>query len=113
MTARLLLPSLVLLAACGQQPSQPDNAAAGPPKESGYIAKVKALPAGQREGVLFRAIQKSGGQACQGVTEVQDMAPTPAGQPVWRVICVDRTPWRVSLADDGTAFVTGVPQAGR
>ena len=108
MTRKLCsLAPLALLAACGAQegtPAPTNNTAA---EEHGYIARVQALPAGQREGVLFRAIQSGGGSACQGVKQVDNLPATPAGQPAWRVTCMDGSLWRVALADNGTAYVTG------
>lgn len=101
-----LLVGLVLLAGCDQAPAPaPQNSST--PAEHGYIARVQALPPGQREGVLFRAIQGGGGSACQGVKQVDTMAPLPSGQPAWRVTCIEGSQWRVALADDGTAYVTG------
>lgn len=95
---------LALLAACGQPaPSPTANAAA----ETGYIARVQALSSGQRAGVLLRAITKSGGEGCQGVTQVETMPTSKAGQPTWRVTCAEGSQWMVVLGDDGTALVTG------
>lgn len=103
---RRVTPALVLLAtACGQP--APPPAPKPKPTESGYIARVQALPPGQRDGVLFRAIRASGGQACQEIKQVETAPPVRAGQPHWRVTCIDGSQWSVSLADDGTALVTG------
>jgi hypothetical protein len=99
--AALLLP--LALAACGDPAPQ----APPKPKESGYIARVQALTPGQRDGVLFRAIQAGGGQACQGTKLVEPLSPLRNGQPRWRVTCEEGSQWLVSLADDGTALVTG------
>ena len=98
--------ALLLLAGCGgPAPSTTGNAAATA-AESGYIARVQALTPRQREGVLFRAIQNGGGQACQGVDKVEALAPT-KGRPNWRVTCPGDSQWLVTLSDDGTAIVTG------
>ncbi len=94
------------VAACGQPAPAP--VATATPAETGYIARVQALSPGQREGVLFRAIQGSpGGQGCQGIDQVESRPATKAGQPVWRVTCDGGAQWAVMLADDGTALVTG------
>jgi len=104
-----LAPVLIaaLLAACSGSAPQPAPTATNS-GESGYIAKVQALSAGQRAGVLFRAVQKSGGQGCQGVTQVETMPATKAGEPTWRVTCAEGSQWMVALSDNGTALVTGV-----
>lgn len=107
MRAPLLLSPFVLLAACGQPAPQQTNTASPAPKETGYIARVQALPPGQREGVLFRAIRSSGGQSCQEIKQVEPLPTPPSGQPAWRVTCLDGGQWRVALTDDGTALVTG------
>lgn len=111
MTKLAPLALLALLAACGK-PATTDTAPK-PAAETGYIAKVQALPPGQREGVLFGAIQKGGGQACQGVKQVETMPATKTGQPVWRVTCDEGSQWSIALADDGTALVTGARDMGR
>lgn len=101
------LAAFILLAGCGQPAPAPAPKATAP-AETGYIARVQALAPGQRDGVLFRAIQRApGGQTCQGVTLVEPRAPTKAGQPVWRVTCEGGAQWSVMLSDDGTALVTG------
>jgi hypothetical protein len=106
MIKRASLGGLVLLAACGQPATAPTNTAA-PAAEHGYIARVQALSPGQRAGVLFRAIEKSGGKGCQGVAQVEPMPASKTGQPTWRVTCVESSQWIVVLSDDGTALVTG------
>jgi hypothetical protein len=104
-TSRLLFLAVLLpVAGCGPS-STP--APAPKPKETGYIARVQGLTTGQREGVLFRAIQAGGGQACQGIKLVESLPPQRPGQPSWRVTCDEGSQWLVSLADDGTALVTG------
>ena len=96
---------LVLIqAGCGRAPDATGNISAA---EHGYIAKVQALSPRQRDGVLFRAIQRGGGAACQNVVQTETMPATRAGQPVWRVTCPDGSQWMVALADDGTAVITG------
>lgn len=92
-----------LLTGCDRPAPQP----ARPAGERGYIAKVQALSPGERAGVLFRAVQKSGGQGCQGITQVEIMPPAKTGEPTWRVTCAEGSQWMVALSDDGTALVTG------
>lgn len=110
---KMILPLAMsgLLAACGQPASETANTAttanAAAATPSGYIAKVKALPPGQRDGVLFRAIQQGGGDSCQGVQKVEALDATKQGHPNWRVTCPGGAQWIVTLSDDGTALVTG------
>jgi len=101
---RLPLLLVAPLAACGQPsaPAAPANATSG---ETGYIARVEALPQGQLRGVLFRAI-RDGGSTCPQLTGFERIAPV-AGRPAWNATCSDRGRWRVILSDDGTASVTG------
>lgn len=97
----------VLLAACGQTAEPVANRSAATAGEHGYIAKVKALGTSQREGVLFRAIRSGGGASCQDIKQVDDKPATRDGQPAWLVTCIDDSQWYVTLADNGTATVTG------
>lgn len=103
----VLLAPLAVLAACQSPTDTAANNAAAAPAEHGYIAKVQALPPGQRDLVLFRAIQKGGGSACQGVTGVETLPVNKLGQPMWRATCAEGAQWLVTLSDDGTALVTG------
>ncbi len=93
--------ALLLLAACGGEAAREEAAAA--PAAGGYVARVRALPEGQRHGVLFRAIRDAG-RACQGVTASQE-AGAPGAPAAWLATC-DDAQWVVTLADDGTATVT-------
>ncbi len=104
-----VVPALAL-AGCGSQPAaeQPANAnVAAAPAETGYIAKVLALPPRQLNGVLYRAIDDAK-QPCQGIAGVERQADR-QGKPVWAVRCVDNSAWLVALGDDGIADVTGLP----
>lgn len=97
----------VALAACSQQPAN-DNAVASVTNnaaDTGYIARVKALPDGQLRGVLLRAIT-DGGETCQGVQDLS-REPDREGQPVWSVRCTEGSTWVITMADDGVAKVTG------
>lgn len=97
------------LAGCSSEPrSDPqNNAAAAAPRESGYIARVTALPAGQLRGVLFRAVADAG-RGCQAIQDYSREADR-KGKPVWSARCSDGSVWMVALSDDGVAQVTGVP----
>jgi len=98
-----------LLAACGSPPAADpvatDTAAA--PAETGYIAKVLALPPRQLNGVLYRAIDDAK-RPCQGIAEAIRQGDR-NGKPVWAVRCVDNSAWLIALGDDGMADVTGIP----
>ena len=101
---KLSLLLLLPLAACGtaeERAAAPTNNTA----ETGVIAQVESLPEGQVRGVLFRAI-RDGGQPCPQLTSFQ-RAGSEAGRPVWTANCSDQSAWRIVLADDGTATVTG------
>jgi len=99
------------LAGCGQQPGNTaitTNAVA--PVETGYIAKVLALPQGQLNGVLYRAIDDAK-RPCQGIAG-RVRQPDRNGKPVWAVRCIDGSAWVVMLNDNGMAEVTGIPGHG-
>lgn len=102
-SAFLLAPAL-LVGACSS-PSGENTTAAATANESGtnYIAAVEALPKGQRDGVLLRAIRDAD-LDCQGVdrsapaTEVN-------GRPAWKVTCVGGKEFLVAIGADGNAQV--------
>lgn len=77
------------------------------PAQSGYIAKVLALPPRQLNGVLYRAIDDAK-QKCQGIGGTVRQADND-GKPVWAVRCTDGGAWLITIGDDGTADVTGIP----
>ncbi len=99
-----------MLAGCGS-PSGSDQApatnTAATAQGSGYIAKVLALPPRQLNGVLYRAIDDAK-QKCQGIADTVRQKDN-AGKPVWAVRCTDGGAWLITISDDGTAAVTGVP----
>lgn len=72
----------------------------GQPADGGYAAKVKAMPAGQRDAVLIRAIRDAR-QDCQHVT-----SSAPAGEGAWDARCDDGRVWRIAIGEDGAAQVT-------
>lgn len=74
--------------------------------------RVNALPEGQRNGVLIRAIRDAK-LACQQVTE-SSLSPTSNKLPVYFATCEDGAVYAVAIADDGTATVQPVtPARGR
>lgn len=103
---------VAMLAGCGSPPAeQPAANTAAAPKETGYIAKVLALPPRQLNGVLYRAIDDAK-RPCQGIAEATRQADR-QGKPVWAVRCLDNSAWLIALGDDGMADVTGITgQAG-
>jgi hypothetical protein len=104
----MMLMLAAALTGCGSQPQpQPTNTASPAPKETGYIAKVTALPPRQLNGVLYRAIDDAK-QPCQGIAGVARQADR-KGKPVWAVRCIEGSAWLVALGDDGMADVTGIP----
>ncbi len=78
------------------------------PELSELQKKVMALPTGQRDAVLFRAIV-DGGAPCQGVIDSvqQDGA---NGAPAYVARCKDGPVYLVNIAHDGIARVTGRKQ---
>lgn len=111
-TLRLPVTLGLLLAACGSQPAaeQPAANTAAAPRETGYIAKVLALPPRQLNGVLYRAIDDAK-RPCQGIAEATRQKDR-GGKPVWAVRCIDNSAWLIALGDDGMADVTGIPGNG-
>lgn len=102
------------LAACGSSTEPANNSAAAATSNGTEMsadtlgAKVRALPEGQRRGVLFRAIRDAGpnGSSCQSVTAMKEAAPT-NGTPTWDAVCDDKTQWTIVLTADQSASVTG------
>lgn len=92
------------LTACPAAPEQ--NAAQAPDQGNGATnsaAEVAALPVGQRNAVLLRAIRDAG-LPCQGVSR-SAVAGT-ASKPTWRAECNDGTAHLVEVRPDGVAVVT-------
>lgn len=116
--AMLLLP----LAACGAEPpagtntaaANAANAAAAAPQVD-YLARIRAMPQGQRTAVFLRAIRDAG-RPCQEVTELTEVTPPEAagtgGPATWSARCDDGGRWVVAIAPDGTATVTDQAQLG-
>lgn len=117
MIRKALLLSLMLgLVACGSRDAgagergnaQAANTNTADEPGDNYVATVDALPEGQRNGVLFRAIRDAG-QDCQSITGTRRIDDQP-GVSGWAVVCDGRTGWAVALKPDGTAVVS---KAGR
>lgn len=102
MRGSYFLLSLALLAACGQ-PAHDPAATATAASANGFAAKVAALPASLRAGVLLRALRDAG-QTCQRVVAAQP-AGGANGSSAWLATCDDHGRWVVAIADDGTATV--------
>lgn len=104
-TSYHLLSPIVLLAAalggCTDPAPQRDPA---PRPTADAAAQVAALPAGQRNAVLFRAIRDAG-RDCQRVDSAE-AAPTVAPG-AWIATCDNGGQWLVTLGADGTATIAG------
>lgn len=102
------------LAACGSSSEPANNSAAAVTTNGTEMsadtlgAKIRALPEGQRRGVLFRAIRDAGpsGASCQSVTAMKEAAAT-NGNPTWNAVCDGTTQWTIVLTADQSASVTG------
>ncbi|WP_322965283.1 hypothetical protein [Sphingomonas fuzhouensis] len=102
------------LAACGSHETANNSAAAAATSNGTEMsadalgAKIRALPEGQRRGVLFRAIRDAGpnGASCQSITAMKEIAPV-NGNPTWDAVCDDTTQWTIVLTADQSASVTG------
>lgn len=101
------------LAACGSHETANNSAAAatmnGTEMSADTLgAKIRALPEGQRRGVLFRAIRDAGpsGASCQSITAMKEAAAT-NGNPTWNAVCDGTTQWTIVLTADQSASVTG------
>lgn len=103
--AALALP----LVGCGAATEQPANTTAVVPDD--YAVKVAALPSGQRDGVLLRAIRDAG-RDCQQVAKSQRIDPV-SGAPAWAATCDDGGVWVVALNPGGIATVTSASDAAR
>lgn len=104
---RLLVPAaaLLMLGACGsprQDAAVATNTVSVP--EGDYVAKIRALPPGQQNGVFLRAVRDSG-RDCQDVTQAQEVGSI-NNAPTWAVTCDKRTRWLVAINADGIAIVT-------
>lgn len=89
------------LAACDNSAPAAANTGAA---DTNVIDQVAALPEGQRDAMLLRAIRDAG-QSCQGVTE-SVRAGEGRGGLAWLATCTDQSQWVIVLARNGTATVT-------
>ncbi|MDE0879056.1 MAG: hypothetical protein OSB00_10405 [Sphingomonas bacterium] len=99
--------ALVALTGCAKS-APADNVAAENPAQNAstvnYLARIEALPQGQKEGVFLRAIRDSG-QQCQGVSKAQSTETT-GGSPAWMTTCTDGPAYVLVLGKDGMMNVT-------
>lgn len=107
------LAGLALLTACDNQSSQPvapaDPAAAK--ADAALIARITALPEGQRDIVLFRAIRDAQ-QECQGIAasrRIDDQK----GRPAWSAQCDRGGKYLLVLNPDGQMIVTAGAALGQ
>ncbi|MET4897726.1 hypothetical protein RN629_11310 [Sphingomonadaceae bacterium jetA1] len=111
-TVLALLAAALPLAACGSSNEGGANTTQAAPANASTAAamgaKVRDLPEGQRNGVLFRAIRDSGstGQSCQAVTSMREVAAV-NGAPAWVAVCDNNAQWTIVFTADGGATVTG------
>lgn len=105
----LIATALMALAGCDRTPSQTTapaaNVAAAVEADRALIARMEALPKGQLDIVLFRAIRDAK-QPCQGIAASRRLDDQ-AGRPAWSAQC-DRGDGRFLLVlnPDGLMTVT-------
>ena len=105
--ATILLP--LLLGACGPAAPQNDTAPV-PVAEGNYLDQIAALPDGQRDMVLMRAIQDSN-VPCQHVTGSAVHAKV-RDRPTWVAHCVEGLDWILILEPGGMIHVVNPGQIG-
>ncbi|SMF61751.1 hypothetical protein [Allosphingosinicella indica] len=88
---------LLALAGCDGGPQTPQPAAS--PAANAYADRLVAMPEGERNAVLIRAIRDAGQDCQQVVTSI------PAGPAGWDARCDDDRPWRISIGANGDASV--------
>lgn len=95
------------LAACGGAPADTsaNTADAKAAQDSSYAKAIRALPDGQRNATLYRAIADAK-QPCQQVNHSQEIDPM-NGLPAWSATCETNMSWVVAIGSDGIAKVTG------
>ncbi|SEJ82513.1 hypothetical protein SAMN05428950_103354 [Sphingomonas sp. OV641] len=93
----------LILTSCDS--SAPQNVAAPAPAEpmTNQAAEVVALPEGQRNAVLLRAILDAG-LPCQGVSSSEPLT-TGGSTADWQARCTDGSTHIVQVKADGTAMV--------
>lgn len=95
------------LAACGSAPTdtKADTAETSAAQNSSYAKAIRAMPEGQRNATLYRAIADAK-QPCQQVNHSQEIDPM-NGLPAWSATCETNMSWIVAIGPDGVAKVTG------
>lgn len=95
------------LAACnsGPAPAPADNAETRAAQDSAYAKTIRAMPDGQRNATLYRAIADAK-QPCQQVNHSQEIDAM-NGLPAWSATCETNMSWIVAIGPDGVAKVTG------
>jgi hypothetical protein len=99
---------LALLAACGQAPSQNAEAVTQPAPDGGYANAMRAMPDGQRNATLYRAIADAG-RDCQQVDRSEE-AGAVNGKPAWTATCHNGATWIVVIGENGMATVTNATE---
>lgn len=107
--ALVLLAPLSMLWACGQ-PKSAAPVANDVSADGDYRARIEALPDGQRDAVLSRAIDDAGFD-CDTVTGSAEHAAV-QGLPAWIAHCDDRHDWILVLHADGVLQVVTPEQIG-
>jgi hypothetical protein len=92
----------LVLTACGNEAASPPEPQPTP-SGTDYRARIEALPAGQRDAVMLRAVRDAG-QDCQAVVGTA-AAGAQFGMPSWIARCSDGRDWMVMIRADGTALV--------
>ena len=99
---------LVLLAGCDKPAAQNVEAVTQPTPEGGYVNAMRAMPEGQRNATLYRAIVDAG-RDCQQVDSSAE-AGAVNGKPAWTATCRNGVTWIVVLGDNGMATVTNAQE---
>lgn len=108
---RLLILPLAALAACDAEPAARNDAVQNTASadDVDYLARIRAMPQGQRDAVFLRAIRDAG-RSCQEVTELTEVTGADAngrpGPATWAARCEDGGRWIVAISPAGVATVT-------
>ena len=92
------------LAGCGSGAAPASAPANTATPADDYVARMRALAPGQRDGVLLRAIRDAG-RDCQQVVKSQSIDDV-GGAPAWAATCDGGGVWVVALNPGGVATVT-------
>ena len=99
---------LALLAACDKPAAQNVEAVTQPTPEGGYANAMRAMPEGQRNATLDRAIADAG-RECQQVDR-SEQAGAVNGKPAWTATCHNGVTWIVVIGENGMATVTNAAE---